>query len=63
MPVSYAGAAFNVMLNPQFLNDFLRVLNPERVVTMEVRGSDAAVVFSTDDNYTYLVMPLAREGS
>ncbi|MBN2580817.1 MAG: DNA polymerase III subunit beta [Pirellulales bacterium] len=61
LPIAYESPSVSVMLDPRYINDFLRVLDPERVVTMEIRDAETAVVFATDDGYAYVVMPLARD--
>ena len=62
MPISYDGAPITVRLDHRFLTDYLRVLNPEAVITVDIENSESAAVFYTDDKrYGYVVMPLARD--
>jgi DNA polymerase-3 subunit beta len=61
MPIAYEGPQINVTLDPRFLGDFLRVLDPDTNFTLHVRDSESAVVAETADGYAYVVMPLARE--
>jgi DNA polymerase-3 subunit beta len=64
MPISYGGAPITVRLDHRFLTDFLRVLNTEAVVTIDIENSESAAVFYTDDKrYGYVVMPLARDSA
>jgi DNA polymerase III subunit beta len=49
------------MLDPRYLSDFLRVMDPESTVTVSIRDSESAVVCSTDDGYANVIMPLARD--
>jgi DNA polymerase-3 subunit beta len=63
LPVSYDGAELSLCLDHRFVLDFLRVLDPEKSFTMEAENNEQAVVFSTDDGYQYVVMPLARSTS
>ena len=60
LPVSYDGVELSLCLDHRFVLDFLRVLDPEKSFTMEAENNEKAVVFSTDDGYQYVVMPLAR---
>jgi DNA polymerase-3 subunit beta len=58
IPVKYAGEAMDIIFNPDFFLDFLRVVEGE---TLELRLKDrntAAVLKPAGDDYTYLVMPL-----
>ncbi|MGD0897162.1 MAG: DNA polymerase III subunit beta [Thermoguttaceae bacterium] len=61
LPIAYDGAAVGITLDPRYLNDFLRVLDPEQTVTMELRDAESAAVCSTEDGYAYVIMPLARD--
>lgn len=60
MPIAYDGEEQTIDLDPGFLGDFLRVLDPDSTFTIELRGPDAAAVCTTDDGYGYVIMPLAR---
>ena len=48
-------------IDPRFVSDFLRVLDPEKTFTLELKDSDSAAVCNTDDGYGYVIMPLARD--
>jgi len=61
MPVAYAGPPLTISLDNRYVSDFLRVLDPEKTVTLEVEGPDAAALFTTEDGYAYVVMPMARD--
>jgi DNA polymerase-3 subunit beta len=61
LPVAYEGSSVAIKLDHRFLADFLRVLDPEKSFTMEVADAEAAALFTTDDGYGYVIMPLARE--
>ena len=41
--------------------DFLKVLDPEKVINFEIENADSAALLTTDDGYGYVVMPLARD--
>ena len=61
LPIAYDGPDVGITLDPRFLGDFLKVLDPQQAFTMELRDADSAAVCSTEDGYAYVVMPLARE--
>jgi DNA polymerase-3 subunit beta len=61
MPIAYDGEEIAVMLDPRYLSDFLRVLDPESTITVAIRDSESAVVCSTADGYANVIMPLARD--
>ena len=61
LPIAYEGPEIVITLDPRYLNEFLRVLNPEATLLMELRDSESAAVCSTDDGYAYVIMPLARD--
>ncbi len=62
IPISYDGEPVTVTLDHRFVSDFLKVLDAEKTVTVDVESGDAAALFLTDDGYGYVVMPLARDG-
>jgi DNA polymerase-3 subunit beta len=43
------------------MNDFLKVLDPEKTFTFELKDATSAAVCQTDDGYGYVIMPLARD--
>ncbi len=61
LPIAYDGDQVGITLDPRFVADFLKVLDAEGTVTLELENSDSAAVFKTDDGYGYVVMPLARD--
>ncbi len=61
LPIPYTGELITVTLDHRFVADFLKVLDSEKTVTIDIQGSDAAALFLTDDGYGYVVMPLARD--
>lgn len=58
MPVNYSAEPFDLKLEPTFVLDFLKVLNPETQVELYMNG-DNAILFKTADGYRYLVMPMS----
>ncbi len=61
LPVAYDGEEVGITLDPRYLSDFLKVLDPEKTFTLELKDSESAAVCSTDDGYGYVIMPLARD--
>jgi DNA polymerase-3 subunit beta len=61
LPISYDGEEITAVLDPKYMSDFLKVLDAERTVTVEIKDSESAVVCSTDDGYGYVIMPMARD--
>jgi DNA polymerase-3 subunit beta len=61
LPLAYDAPEIGITLDPRYLNDFLRVLNPEATLVLELRDAESAAVCSTDDGYAYVIMPLARD--
>ncbi len=50
-----------VTLDHRYVEEFLRVLDVEKTFSVEIEDSESAALFTTDDGYGYVVMPLARE--
>ena len=61
LPIDHAGAAVRIKLDPRFMADFLRVLDPATAVTVEITDAQSACVCTTDDGYGYVIMPLAAD--
>jgi DNA polymerase-3 subunit beta len=61
LPIAYDGSPISITLDPRFVSDFLKVLEPEKSFTIDLQDSDAAAVCTTDDGYGYVIMPLARD--
>jgi DNA polymerase-3 subunit beta len=61
LPISFEGSELAILFDPRFIADFLRVLEPERNIRLELIDAESAAVFRTDDSYTYVVMPLSRD--
>lgn len=61
MPIGYDGDKIEITLDPRFLIDFLKTLDAEQSFTLDLVDSDSAAVALTDDGYTYVLMPLARD--
>ena len=61
MPISYEGSEITVTLDPRYVADFLKVLETDKQICVEVKDGESAAVLSTDDGYGYVVMPLARD--
>lgn len=61
LPISYEGPELVITFDPRYVADFLRVLEPEQPLKLELSDSESAAVFRTEDGYTYIVMPLSRD--
>lgn len=61
MPISFTGNKMVVRFDPRFISDFLKVLPPETQLSLKLSTGDDPGVFTTQDSYTYVIMPLARD--
>ena len=61
IPISYGGEPLTITFDPRYIADFLRVLEPEAQVKLQLIDSESAAVFRCGDDFLYVVMPLARE--
>lgn len=61
LPIAFEAEPISISLDPRYVADFLRVLDPEKTFTMELRDSESAAVCRTDDGYGYVIMPLALD--
>ena len=61
MPIDYQGQKIGVTLNPFYLADFLKVLDSDSAVTAQPKDNKTAVVFTADDNYRFVIMPIEHK--
>ena len=61
LPIDHSGATVRIKLDPRFMSDFLRVLDPGATVTVELTDAQSACVCTTEDGYGYVIMPLAAD--
>jgi DNA polymerase-3 subunit beta len=61
LPIAYDGKSISIMLDPRFVSDFLKVLEPETSFTFDILDADGPAVCTTEDGYGYVIMPLARD--
>jgi len=55
----YAGPEVEIAFDPQYLVEFLRALEGEPTVVLEMTDGSKPALFQCGDGYKYLVMPLA----
>ena len=60
LPIDYDGDALTITFDPRFVAEFLRVLEPETSIRLELIDDESAAVFRVDESYTYVIMPLSR---
>ncbi|MDA7951981.1 MAG: DNA polymerase III subunit beta [Pirellulaceae bacterium] len=60
LPVTYENEPVEITLDHRFVSDFLKVLGPESVAKISLQEDSRPAVFSAEDNYDYVVMPLSR---
>ncbi|MDR0706012.1 MAG: DNA polymerase III subunit beta [Planctomycetaceae bacterium] len=58
LPISYTGPKKELKLDPKFMADVLKVLEPEKNLSLFI-SDDEPFTIQTDDSYTYIVMPLS----
>ena len=61
LPIDHSGATVRIKLDPRFVSDFLRVLDADTAVTVELTDAQSAAVCTTTDGYGYVIMPLAAD--
>jgi DNA polymerase-3 subunit beta len=61
LPIAYEGEELTITFDPRYVADFLKVLDPAQTITLGLQDSESAAVFTTDDGYTYVVMPLSKD--
>jgi DNA polymerase-3 subunit beta len=59
MPLDYDGKAIEIKFDPRFLTDMLRVLEPDRALSLELVDGTSPALFRDGAEYSYVVMPLS----
>jgi len=60
LPIAYDGSDIGISLDPRYLGEFLKVLDPAQTFSVELRDAESAAVCATEDGYAYVIMPLSR---
>lgn len=61
LPIAYDGTEFTITFDPRFVADFLRILDGGTTVKLNLIDGESPAVFTTEDQYRYVVMPLSRD--
>lgn len=61
LPILYDGKGVEITFDPRYLADALRTLDGATALSAELIDSKNAAVFKSEDQYTYVVMPLTRD--
>jgi len=61
LPIAYDGEPITITFDPKFVQDFLKTLDSAASLTLNLTDANSAAVFKVGDDYTYVVMPLARD--
>ena len=61
MPIAYDGPEMTITFDPRYVADFLKVLDAGSQFHLKLISHDDRAALVTDDNYTYVVMPLSRD--
>ena len=61
MPVGFNAEALTITFDPRYVAEFLRVLDAEVQLEMQLTDSESAVVFRAGEDCTYVVMPLSQD--
>lgn len=60
LPIAYDGKDLPVTFDAHFLLEALKALDPAQPIAIELTDSRSPGVFKTEDQYSYVVMPLNR---
>ena len=61
LPISYDKDPVTITLDHRFVADFLKVLKPEDLFIMDIEDGQGAALCKTQDDYEYVIMPLAQD--
>ena len=61
LPITFEDKPLEITFDPRYLADALKTLDPSTKLTCDLIDGKSAAVFKTDDNYTYVLMPLTKD--
>ena len=61
LPIAYDGDPITLTVDHRYVADFCKVLDNEQPFVLEIESSSTPAVFTTDDGYSYVIMPMARD--
>lgn len=61
LPIAYTGEPIQITMDARFVSDFFKVLDADKVFTLNVSGNSEPALFVTDDDYSYVVMPMSKQ--
>lgn len=61
LPIAYDGESITLTMDHRYVADFCKVLDNETNVIMEIESGAAPALMTTDDGYSYVIMPMARD--
>ena len=61
MPVPFDKEELTITLDHRYVADFLKVLQPDKTFTLDIENGEQAAYCVTEDNYGYVIMPLAKD--
>ena len=61
VPIPYKGEEIVLSLDHRFVADFLKALDGGSTFVLNISDGDSAALCLTEDGYSYVLMPLARE--
>lgn len=61
LPIAYDGEPITLTMDHRYLADFCKVLDNETNFLMEILSSASPALMTTDDGYSYVIMPMARD--
>ena len=60
LPIDYDGKGLEISFDPKFVNEMLRVMEPDSAMTLDMTESSAPAVFRSEPNYLYVIVPLVE---
>lgn len=61
LPIEYEGDELTITFDPRYLVEFLKILDDDKPLSLQMTNGDYAALFKTEDGYSYVIMPLSRD--
>jgi DNA polymerase III subunit beta len=61
LPIPFDSEQVVITFDPKYVGDFLRILEGGNSIKIHLIDSESPALFTTEDGYRYVIMPLARD--
>jgi DNA polymerase-3 subunit beta len=61
LAAEWSHAPLTITLDPKYFGEFLKLIEPDELVHLELRDAESAVLVESGERFQYVLMPLSRD--